>query len=381
MDLKSLIEKYSRFDTPDIAERIAREINNYIEYEGIEYLPAREIHGRHTGALSISSGGFRSEYDFLWPVLYLCRVDRDGVVSADLRKIEKHLDLWRVSLHETPEEDLAYWGDQDFEEDDDLNAFRSAAYKAELDGFMNLDSPSVEEIIAHEEAVEEIWNLSSAGSMKIPAVEGIEVSAIPEEGNESSGISDGSEDIPASGCQREYDADGFPIYTDEEIEIYQQAVDDMVTKQHLFLNKCRDIFYTKGKAALNEYLNEVEEYSSKLDCIEHFDDPMCHASYDIREIRERFEVWDEEKERLEREKMWDEMQKSVDDYWNDPAGEKSGEWVSPTLVEDLKDYFEEQDAEPSFAEFVSAIRRGEFGLLPEDYDGLARPGEPGYYGE
>ncbi len=52
MERASLINKYSRFDTPDIAERIAEKINKYIEYDGIEYLPGREIHGRHTGYLT-----------------------------------------------------------------------------------------------------------------------------------------------------------------------------------------------------------------------------------------------------------------------------------------------------------------------------------------
>ncbi|MDE6786503.1 MAG: hypothetical protein K2J46_05650, partial [Muribaculaceae bacterium] len=75
------------------------------------------------------------------------------------------------------------------------------------------------------------------------------------------------------------------------------------------------------------------------------------------------------------------MQKDVDDYWSDPNREQRSDWVSPTIVQDLKDYFEESYNRPSFAEFVSSIRRGEFGILPEDYDGLAAPGDPGYYGE
>lgn len=51
------------------------------------------------------------------------------------------------------------------------------------------------------------------------------------------------------------------------------------------------------------------------------------------------------------------------------------------VIQDLKDYFEESHNKPSFAVFVFLIRRGEFGILPEDYDGLASSGEPGYYGE
>ncbi len=372
MDRKDLINKYSRFDTPDMAERIAEKINSYIEYDGIEYLPGREIHGRHTGYLDISSGGFRNVYDFLWPVLNMCRVDCNGVVSADLRKINKHLDNWRTSLHNVPDDEIEFIGEDDFTEDDDLHAFRSAAYNAELDGFMKLDSPSVEEIVAHEEACEEIWNLSSENSLLSAGVEASEV---------SDNLDEQEDNTSDSSFHREYDSDGYPIYTDEEIEIYERAIDDMDKKRDSFLNRCRDIFYTEGKEALHEYLTYIEEYSSKQNGYDSFDDPNYFAEYEIREIRERFEVWDEEKERLEREKMWEEMQKYVDEYWNDPNREQRCDWVSPTLVEDMKDYFEESHDKPSFAEFVSLIRRGEFGILPEDYDGLARPGDPGYYGE
>ena len=371
MDRTSFIKKYSRFDTPDIAERIAEEINKYIEYDGIEYLHGREIHGRHTGYLDISSGGFRNVYDFLCPVLDLCRVDRNGIVSADIRKIEKHLDIWRTSIKTIPDDELEYINDDDFTEDDSLYSFRSAAYNAELDGFMKLDSPSVEEIVAHEEAIEEIGNLSSANCLDCTDEEAVDSSDQPNEQENTSG----------STFQREYDEYGDPIYTDEEIEIYEQAVEDMDRKFDSFLNRCREIFYSEGKEALNEYLNAVEDYSGKQDAYESFDDPKFFTNSDIRHIRERFDVWDMEKERLKNEKMWEKMQKDVDDYWSDPNRENRADWVSPTLVQDLKDYFEESYNRPSFAEFVSLIRRGEFGSLPEDYDGLAAPGDPGYYGE
>lgn len=371
MDRANLINKYSRFDTPDIAERIAKEINKYIEYDGIEYLHGREIHGRHTGYLDISSGGFRNVYDFLCPVLDLCRVDRNGIVSADIRKIEKHLDIWKTSIKTIPDDELEYINDADFTEDDSLYAFRSAAYNAELDGFMKLESPSIEEIVAHEEAIEEIWNLSSADGLECTDDEALDCADQPN----------GQEDTSTSTFRREYDEYGYPIYTDEEIEIYEQAVEDMDKKSDSFLNRCRDIFYTEGKEALNEYLNAVEYYSSKQKGYDRYDDPKYFTNSDIIQIRERFNVWDVEKERLKNEKMWEKMQKDVDDYWSDPNREKRADWVSPTLVQDLKDYFEESYNRPSFAEFVSLIRRGEFGILPEDYDGLAAPGDPGYYGE
>lgn len=371
MDRRSLIDKYSRFDTADIAERIAEEINRYIAYDGIENLPFREIHGRHTGYLDISSGGFRNDHDFLCSVLSLCRVDCKGMVSPDIRKIKNHLDIWRISINNVPDEELEYMDDSDFTEDDDLYVFRNAAYNAELDGFMKLDSPSPSEIVAHEETMEEIWNLTSLN---------------PEDGIEGddsvlTGKSNDDETMSDTAFHREYDENGWPIYTDEEIEIYEQAVEDMDRKSESFLNRCRELFYGEGKETLHEYLNEVEEYSSQQSAYDSFDNPNYFPDYEIRKIRERFDVWDEEKERLKREKMWEEMQKDVDEYWNDPNRENRADWVSPTLVQDLKDYYEESRNRPSFVEFVSLIRRGEFGILPEDYDGLAGPGEPGYYGE
>ena len=115
----------------------------------------------------------------------------------------------------------------------------------------------------------------------------------------------------------------------------------MENKHRFFLNRCREVFYTEGKEALHEYLNDVEAYSAKHARIDCFDDPKYFPDYEIREIRERFDVWDEEKERLRREKMWAEMQKDVDDYWNDPNRDQRADWVSPTLVQDLKDCFNE----------------------------------------
>ncbi len=58
-------------------------------------------------------------------------------------------------------------------------------------------------------------------------------------------------------------------------------------------------------------------------------------------MREKFDVWDEEKRAREHEER----------------------------------------NRPSFVEFVSDLRRGIYGELPEDYDGLALTGDPGYYGE
>ena len=372
MDRTSFINMYSRFDTSDIAERIADKINQYIGYDGIENLPYREIHGRHTGYLDISSGGFRNDYDFLCPVLNLCRVDCRGVVMADIRKIDKHLDKWRTSLVAIPDEELEYLHEEDFCEDDDLYIFCNSAYNAELDSFMKLDSPSPEEIESHEEAIEDIWYLSSDVSKD----------SLEEDLSSSADQSDESVVHSDSPFKREYDADGWPIHTKEEIEIYEQALEDMDKKNHSLLNRCREIFYGEGKEALNTYLNDIEEYSTRHHGSSHrYDDPMYFPDYEISRIRERFDVWDEEKERLRWDNMMEKMQEDVEDYWNDPNRENSDDWVSPTSVQDLKDYFEEECKTTTFAEFVSLVRRGEFGILPDDYDGLAAPGEPGYYGD
>lgn len=148
-----------------------------------------------------------------------------------------------------------------------------------------------------------------------------------------------------------------------------------------FLNRCREIFYTEGKETLNEYLNDLEEYSSRQEDDNSYDDPKYFPDYEIKRIRERFNVWDEEKERLEREEMLKRIEECVDEYWNDPYREQRSDWISPTLVQDLKNDWENSYNKPSFAEFVSKIRREKFGDLPEDYDGLASSDDPGYYGE
>lgn len=334
MDRESFINKYAQFDTPDIADRIAKCINDFITYDGIENLPWKELHGRHTGHLDISSGGFRYENDFLCPVLDMCRVDRNGVVSPDMRKINSCLENWRSFYYDISDEELETWSDADFEEDDDLYEFRNAAYNAELDSFLELESPSPEDMAAHEIAMEEIWKLSSsnnsfddkednlASSEKIGATDKILCQPVSDEGNNSAD----------SNFEREYDEDGFPIYTDEEIRIYEEAVDEIEKKEENLLKTCRDIFYNDSKEALYEYLNELEAYNAKIKRPDWYEDPNYISGYAIKKMRERFDVWDKENK-------------------------------------------------TSFAEFVSWIRRGELGPLPEDYDGLAGPGEPGYYGD
>lgn len=156
-----LIAKYAALDTPDLAERIHKTITEYISEKGIEDLPYLELNGRWTGTLSINDGGWRGDFDFLYPVLSMCRVDRKGNVSADMAKIEKRVAYWRESLH-TPHEDDKYIGvcDDTFEHDgyleDDANEFYSASYRSELDSFLNSENP---DFIQHDEALTEIDNL------------------------------------------------------------------------------------------------------------------------------------------------------------------------------------------------------------------------------
>lgn len=156
-----LIAKYAALDTPDLAERILKTITDYISENGIDELPHLELNGRWTGTLSITDGGWRGDFDFLYPVLSMCRVDRKGNVLADLAKIEKRVANWRELLH-TPHDDDKYIGvcDDTFEHasylEDDANDFYSASYKSELHSFLNSDNP---DMLKHDKALTEIDNL------------------------------------------------------------------------------------------------------------------------------------------------------------------------------------------------------------------------------
>lgn len=363
MPRTKLIETYAEFDTPDMPQRIAEYIDKYIESEGIEELPYRELHGRHTGHLDISDGGFRMDYDFLRPVLDLCKLDRHGVLSADLNKINKSLDQWREDLHNPPEfesedgeempdhHDDEWFDASDYDDDDSPYEFKNASYKAELDSYMALESPTAEDMIAHENNMDEIWSMRSDADHK---------------------DADGDDDyieVP----EREY--------TEEEIEIYLQAVDDMYMKEKAQLETCRRIFYNEGKEALHEFLLSKESYKPDPKYEYGFDDPEYFDSMDIKRFREKFDVWDEEKRDRELEEMYQRWKADVDNYWNDPNRERRGDWICPTFAEDMRQMYLEERNRPSFAEFVSDLRRGIYGELPEDYDGLACPGDPGYYGE
>ena len=156
-----LIAKYAALDTPDLAERIHTTITTYISENGIEKLPYLELNGRWTGTLSITDGGWRGDFDFLYPILSMCKVDRKGNVSADMNKIEKRVANWREILH-TPHDDDKYIGvcDDTFEHgsylEDDANDFYSASYKSELKSFLNSDNP---DILEHDKALTEIDDL------------------------------------------------------------------------------------------------------------------------------------------------------------------------------------------------------------------------------
>lgn len=155
-----LIAKYSALDTPDLASRIHKTITEFIAKNGIENLPNLEVNGRWTGRLSISDGGWRGDFDFQYPLLSMCRVDREGNVYADMAKIEKRVEIWREILH-TPHDDDKYLGicddsfdDRDYMEDD-AHDLHSAFYKSEMDAFINSEKP---DLLAHERALTEIDN-------------------------------------------------------------------------------------------------------------------------------------------------------------------------------------------------------------------------------
>ncbi|MDE6511459.1 MAG: hypothetical protein K2L00_05150 [Muribaculaceae bacterium] len=156
-----LIAKYAALDTPDLAERIHSLITDHIAEKGIEDLPYLEVNGRWTGKISISDGGWRGDFDFLNPVLSMCRVDRDGNVLADMDKIEARVNVWRTDLH-TPHDDDQYLGvcDDTFDDsnymEDDANELHSAFYRSEMDSFINSENP---DLMAHDRALTEIDNL------------------------------------------------------------------------------------------------------------------------------------------------------------------------------------------------------------------------------
>lgn len=139
-----LIAKYAALDTPDLADRIHDTITAHISDKGIENLPNLEVNGRWTGTIAITDGGWRGDFDFLYPVLSMCKVDRYGNVSADMAKIKKRVAYWREMLH-TPHDDDKYLGvcDDTFKHggylEDDANDFYSAAYRSELDSFLKSD--------------------------------------------------------------------------------------------------------------------------------------------------------------------------------------------------------------------------------------------------
>lgn len=167
MARKKLIAKYAALDTPDLAQRIHKTITDHIAEKGIDDLPYLEVNGRWTGKISISEGGWRGDFDFLNPVLSMCRVDREGNVFPDMAKIEKRVAIWREDLH-TPHDDDQYLGvcDETFDDrnykEDDANDLYSAFYRSEIDSFLNSESP---DLLAHDRALTEIDNIFRESSI------------------------------------------------------------------------------------------------------------------------------------------------------------------------------------------------------------------------
>lgn len=153
-----LIAKYSALNTPNLPQRIYDEIKTFIVNNGIEDLPQLEICGRWTGKLAVSNGGWRGDFDFLYPILRMCRVDRHGDVYPDMSKIMECVADWTEYLT-TPDEydDELGASDETFRDSDyladDVNDFRSAAYAAEIGSFLDSDEP---DMLSHDRALAEI---------------------------------------------------------------------------------------------------------------------------------------------------------------------------------------------------------------------------------
>jgi len=158
MARNKLIAKYSALNTDNLPQRIYDKIKNYIASHGIENLPELELSGRCTGKLDISNGGWRGDFDLLYPVLAMCRVDRHGEVFPDMAKIKSCVERW-IEYLTTPDESDEYMGvsDETFQDsdyiEDDANDFRSAAYAAEINSFLNADNP---DMLEHDHALSEI---------------------------------------------------------------------------------------------------------------------------------------------------------------------------------------------------------------------------------
>lgn len=161
MARNKLIAKYSALNTEDLPQRIFDKIKDHIENVGIETLPELEFSGRWTGKLDISRGGWRGDFDLVYPVLSMCRVDRHGEVLPDMVKIKACVEDW-VDFLTTPDENDKYIGasDETFRDsdyiDDDANDFRSAAYAAEINSFINSEDQDMQE---HDNALSEIDSL------------------------------------------------------------------------------------------------------------------------------------------------------------------------------------------------------------------------------
>lgn len=69
MSRNKLIAKYSALNTGDLPQRIYDKINDHIASQGIEDLPYLKLSGRWTGKLDISSGGWRGDFDLIYPDL------------------------------------------------------------------------------------------------------------------------------------------------------------------------------------------------------------------------------------------------------------------------------------------------------------------------
>ena len=153
-----LIAKYSALNTPNLPQRIYDEIKTFIANNGIEDLPQLEVCGRWTGKLEISNGGWRGDFDFLYPILRMCRVDRHGDVYPDMSKIMECVADWTEYLTTPNEYDDEFGAsDETFRDsvylEDDVNDFRSAAYAAEIGAFLDSDEL---DISSHDRALAEI---------------------------------------------------------------------------------------------------------------------------------------------------------------------------------------------------------------------------------
>lgn len=227
MARNKLIAKYSALNTDDLPQRIYDKIHAYIETEGIEDLPYLLVSGRWTGKIDISNGGWHGDFDLVYRVIRMCRLDRHGNVYPDMLKIMECVIEWESFLT-TPGEDDDCLGvsdetfcDSDYSSDEE-NEYRSKAFADEIDSYLEAYEPG-----AQNKAMSEKDSVISGDKESVKGnhlfVEGFDLSGIDSD--------DGIQDLmntmnPETGEEEEYSWETPDFDMDDLESMYAQQEDE-----------------------------------------------------------------------------------------------------------------------------------------------------------